>query len=510
MKKIYGFAFASAAMMLASCSSDEPINNGNQIAEGNQYMALSILGGNGTRAIGGYDDNKLIDGEGDVSSVTVLLFDNNGNQTQAPQRLTPNFTASDETGIEKVSEAVIVVENGAEIPSQIMVICNEPEASANYTQIVKNNTLTDVQAIAKNFNYATKGAFVMSNAQTANGPVATPITDANIKTSESEAKASPVEVYVERVLARVDVTEQDGGVDVSNNKITMADGTEQTLTVKINGLGLSYIPTESNLIKNVGTQIFDWALDTHRYDWASTNLSWNSNTNYGNFDMMNWNEYDANGWNSIYVQENTSNAMTETKKTTMLLLAATLGVGEGDNFKSISLASLRGGYYTEENALGKLAEFLYNAGFKAEDGGSLDPSVLSWVSSADREDLGNRYTTYAVVAADTKLHGEKTVAEANEYLKSSMNQVKLWKDGATYYYIPVEHNVNEGVTYNGIVRNFIYDYEINTIKGLGTPVVYPGDDIIPEDPEPDNDYKIAAQVKTLKWKVVKKHGNFGK
>ena len=504
MKKIYGFAFASAAMMLASCSSDEPVQN-NPIAQGDQYMALSILGDTGTRAIGSYDDEKLKEGEGTVSSVTVLLFDKDGNQTQNPQRLTPSFTPSSDNGIEKVSEAVIVVENGAEIPSQIMVICNEPEASGTYTQIAKTDNLDDVKAMAKDYGMTGAGKFVMSNAQTFDGPAATPITDDNIKTSADAAKNAPVVVHVERTLARVDVAEKEGGVTVTGNEITMADGTKKTLTVKIEGLGVSYIPTKSNLIKNIGTTVYDWAKDTHRYDWAATNLTWTSNTNYGDFDMMNWNEYKANETNSIYVQENTG------EKKSQLLLAATLGTTTDNTFTPLSFATLRGGYYTEADAILKLGEFLYNAGFKKKDGSSLGSTELSWVASADRTGIDNRYTTYAVVAEGTELANDKTVADANAYLAGSMNQVKLWKDGATYYYIPIEHHIDDqNNVFNGIVRNFIYDYTINSIKGLGTPVVYTGDDIIPEDPDPDSDYKIAAQVKTLKWKVVKKPANFGK
>ena len=75
-----------------------------------------------------------------------------------------------------------------------------------------------------------------------------------------------------------------------------------------------------------------------------------------------------------------------------------------------------------------------------------------------------------------------------------------WTDGKCYYYVDVEHFGSEGYEV-GIVRNHWYDISINSIKGLGTPVFDPTEDIVPGRMEEEN-YYLAAEVKILKWKMV--------
>ena len=504
MKKIYGFAFASAAMMLASCSSDEPINNGNQTLENDGYLALTIAtNGNGTRA---GVSNDFADGssdENEAKNATVLLFDAAGNQTQAPVNVTlGDWTNSNVEGVKQ--ETTLAVEKSGSVPTQIMVILNAP-ATANYT----DKTLTAMQTEAA--NYATTGAagtFVMSNAQYNGGDgAATAVPQNAIQPTIDLAKENAVTVYVERVNARLDVAKKTG-LQAELPEITMQDGSTKKLTLKIEGIGVAYSAAKSNLIKDMGTfnTIFDDAAH-FRYDWANTSLTWNQNQGaddlYGDFNMFTWDEYKANGTNSLYLQENTGAA-----NQTQLMLAATLMAGED----AFSFAKLAGVYYAEDDALTQLGAMLYNQGYALSDGASLTSNELEWVSPEERAQVitNNRYTTFAKVKSGVVLK-DKEVSEANDVLKGSLYQVKLWKGGATYYYIPIEHFVDGSTIYNGVVRNVIYDYTINSIKGLGTPVNYPGnEDIIPEEPNDEDKFYVGATVKTLKWKVVKKDGNFGK
>ena len=505
MKKIYGFAFASAAMMLASCSSDEPINNGNQPLENDGYLALTIAtNGNGTRA---GVSNDFADGssdENEAKNATVLLFDAAGNQTQAPVNVTlGEWTNSTVEGVKQ--ETTLTVEKSGSVPTQIMVILNAP-ATANYT----GKNLTAMKAEAA--DYATTGAagtFVMSNAQYNGGDgAATAVPQNAIQPTINLAKENAVTVYVERVNARLDVAEKTG-LQAELPEITMQDGSTKKLTLKIEGIGVAYSAAKSNLIKDMGTfnTIFDDAAH-FRYDWANTSLTWNQTQDattslYGDFNMFTWDEYKTNGLNSLYLQENTGAA-----NQTQLMLAATLMAGE----EAFSFAKLAGVYYAEDDALTQLGAMLYNQGYALSDGASLTSNELEWVSPEERAQVitNNRYTTFAKVKSGVVLK-DKEVSEANDVLKGSLYQVKLWKGGATYYYIPIEHFVDGSTIYNGVVRNVIYDYTINSIKGLGTPVNYPGnEDIIPEEPNDEDKFYVGATVKTLKWKVVKKDGNFGK
>ncbi|MDE7466181.1 MAG: Mfa1 family fimbria major subunit [Muribaculaceae bacterium] len=504
MKKIYGFAFASAAMMLASCSSDEPVNN-SPVLENDGYLALTIAtNGNGTRA--GVSDS-FTDGkneENEAKTATVLLFDKDGNQTQAPAKVTLGDwdEVTDVAGVKQ--ETTLTVEKSGAVPTQIMVILNAP-ATADYT----GKNLTAMQSVSA--DYATTGAagtFVMSNAQYVGcDGAATAVPQDAIQPTVDLAKEKAVTVYVERVNARLDVAKKDG-LQAELPKITMQDGKEKTLDLTIEGIGVAYSAAKSNLIKNMGTinTIFDDAAH-FRYDWTVTNLTWNKTQDattslYGDFNMFTWKEYKENGLNSWYLQENTG-----ATEQTQLMLAATLTL-DGQPF---SFAKLAGVYYAEDDALTQLGAMLYNQGYTLVDGASLTSNELEWVSPEERAEVitNNRYTTFAKVKSGVVLK-DKGVSEANDVLKGSLYQVKLWKGGATYYYIPIEHFEKDGTIYNGVVRNVIYDYTINSIKGLGTPVNYPGEeDIIPEEPNDGDKFYVGATVKTLKWKVVKKPANFG-
>ena len=90
-----------------------------------------------------------------------------------------------------------------------------------------------------------------------------------------------------------------------------------------------------------------------------------------------------------------------------------------------------------------------------------------------------------------------TAVKANEALKD-LGSAKVWKDGYTYYYFDINHLGNK----LGVVRNHIYDANITTLVGLGTPVYNPDEIIYPEKPDSDKDTYIAARINILSWRVV--------
>lgn len=99
-----------------------------------------------------------------------------------------------------------------------------------------------------------------------------------------------------------------------------------------------------------------------------------------------------------------------------------------------------------------------------------------------------------------------TADEVNAIL-CDMPGAKIWRDGQTYYYTDIRHlhqNANNiGWGYFGVVRNHIYDITIESVTGLGTPVLDPDENIIPQHPLDDKDIYVAAQVNILSWRVVK-------
>ena len=83
-----------------------------------------------------------------------------------------------------------------------------------------------------------------------------------------------------------------------------------------------------------------------------------------------------------------------------------------------------------------------------------------------------------------------------ENILATIRPAKIWEAGG-YYYLPIAHNS----TVNGLVRNHVYQMNINGITGLGTPVYDPKKLITPEKPTDDESF-IAAEIKVLSWKVV--------
>lgn len=107
--------------------------------------------------------------------------------------------------------------------------------------------------------------------------------------------------------------------------------------------------------------------------------------------------------------------------------------------------------------------------------------------------------------ADSKGETKLTKDKVNEIL-CDMPGARIWHDGQTYYYTDIRHLGqdlnNAGYGYYGVVRNHIYNISIQSVTGLGTPVLNPDEDIIPQHPQDDKDIYVAAQVNILSWRIV--------
>ena len=98
-------------------------------------------------------------------------------------------------------------------------------------------------------------------------------------------------------------------------------------------------------------------------------------------------------------------------------------------------------------------------------------------------------------------------AETNEYLANNVEPALLYKSGQTYYIVDIEHLGKEKTkpAYYGVVRNHVYQIDIHSIKGFGSPI-YSGLDFIVDQPEYPIEYEdsyVAARINVLSWKIVK-------
>jgi hypothetical protein len=103
----------------------------------------------------------------------------------------------------------------------------------------------------------------------------------------------------------------------------------------------------------------------------------------------------------------------------------------------------------------------------------------------------------------------KEVNMINSYLANNIPPATVYADGQTYYYIDIKHLGTSGKEAEyGIVRNHIYDIEIQSIKGYGTPVYSPDSNLVePETPIEEVGVYVAAKINVLSWRVVKQGVN---
>lgn len=85
---------------------------------------------------------------------------------------------------------------------------------------------------------------------------------------------------------------------------------------------------------------------------------------------------------------------------------------------------------------------------------------------------------------------------------------EVFKNGAMYYSIPVEHMVEDGEAEKiiegeyGVVRNHWYQLSINKVKNIGTGIFDPEEDEMIKPEIPDTKLYLDATINILSWKVV--------
>jgi hypothetical protein len=264
------------------------------------------------------------------------------------------------------------------------------------------------------------------------------------------------------------------------------DGENVTFGISITGMSLVVTNPRSYLLKNI-EGVAGWD-------------GWN--------DATNWRTYWANSYTpdkyvsksydniasaepvtsySAYCHENTS--ATSTK----LLVTAQFKAEGTEKYETI--IKYNGTYFTVEG-LKNYLNAQYFADIKHGQSNSNEwRDYMSFVNA----DTENEWEV-KLVLTNAPSPNDVTI-DVDAIVKSINNKtMSQWTDGKCYYYVDVEHFGPEGYGV-GIVRNHWYDITINSIKGLGTPVFDPSEEIVPDRPEEEN-YYVAAEVKILKWKMV--------
>lgn len=490
-----GIALLAAGTLL-SCSNENEPASGNTESAG--FIAVNILAPNSnvTRATDGGFVNGT-DSEGKADKGIFLLFDAAGNQVGQPQELTLTpWAGPGNPNVENMSSAVLVVENQKNITTtHVLAILNAP-AGADFA----GKTLTQVIDLTGDYS-STANGFVMTNSvynEGGNTVTATPIAE-HIAASAEAAKNNPVEIYVERVLSKVQTSVLS---NVEGSTITVS-GQSVTVKPEIVGIEVANVAKNSNLVKDIAGINFSWTWNdpaNKRSYWATT-----SNTEFGN---QSWNTIGSTSAASaqhFYVQENTGDTKTSVLVTGRL---------KDENDEALSFVKYAGQFYTPAGAMNIMANVLKNAGYRINNGTesvTIAPEQLKWAQPAGIES----WQTVAQLATAegtvfTKNGETVSAAEINTFLTGNAYRVKFWNDGMAYWYVNIEHFGKDaaGNALNGIVRNHVYDLSLNSLKGLGVPVFDPDREIIPDTPVDEDGFYIAARINILKWKVVSQDVNF--
>ena len=533
-----------ACTLFAACSNEEnsAINSGQE--EGQlSYVAVNIVNANptGSRVEGGEYEN----GEGPENAITkarFYLFDASGNPYTVTTNEAPGAVAEtnyvdittledqgkDEPNVESIKKGVLVFKGTTtELPTSIVAVLNPPAT------LTGSKSLSDLQtAIA---DYSSTTSFVMSNSVYASEGTEVVATDivGKVAQSQPDAEANPVDIYVERVLAKVRVTFSNA--DTENQYKVSEDG-EPAVYAKILGWAVTRTADKSNLLKDIDpawddmTLGFTWNDEPfHRSYWATTpatvTLEKKSQDEIINDQKPATPEGATNISVQRYCQENTK----EDEHTEVVVVAQL--VNEEGNPNPI-YKYFGEEHDSEEDILTLIANKYNNVYYTRTEGTSLPEggTEYEYKSFIKPDNIHFEATTpetggedYEAIAQldDDALNGvtiyienpeyngenekyiELTNAEATINEELAKNPAQIATEGYVYYYTPIKHlGTTTGSTGEyGVVRNHIYAVTITDIKGYGTPIFDPDKDIDTTHPSNEEVY-IAARINVLSWRVV--------
>lgn len=578
---------ASALMLtVASCSSEDVAGGDAQNGKGTtSYLAVNIENVGSAPASRSYEQNKgtYEDGTADESKITnvrfyffngdgtpyLLVNKNSDNDSEKQpvnyleQKVETDGNDHDHTAEIKTKAVLVLNGETKAIPASVIAVIN-PEVLDNTTLHSGTMTLSELRTSATGSKfYDTTNGFVMSNSvyESAGQDVcSTPVAN-NVFASSDAALKKPVDIYVERVNAKVNAkidadyvrtnetekawsknAEGKYQINVGNIDVTTyAENTVATPTTKkypvyavVQGWQVADANGKAEVCKQINTAWYAGELgfspwttsDYHRCFWSKSvpftsgahgGVNQPVNPKFENIKLSLSGDFSTT---PVYTLPNTpteviANPTTSLNTLTKLIVAAKL-VYKDDNgdYKPAQICQYRGLTYLGEEAVkkqivGGFARYFKKSGDVYK---SIEASDIAFKTVVPGSPESSEVKNYEVVATLASTVGDLYVKNGETWTKASKDDVNaaLAKetaqvrstDGATYYYTPIKHLGDVGkLGEYGIVRNHSYQVTIQNIKGFGTPVYDPKKEIDPMIPSDENTY-LAASVKVLSWRVV--------
>ena len=570
MKIFKLFPLACAALMMSACSSDDPNNGGSTGVNDPQYLAVNIVNVGATPTRAGDYENGTTE-ESTIKKVRFYFFNGDGspylikptgpevtggenvNWLEVSNPTDATTTPGSSTSVEKITNAVLVI-NGVQnvAPSAIVAVVN-PETVESAT--LKNGgtmRLSELRNTAVGQNFYKKDAstgavsdFVMSNSVYVNTgeDVCASLVAGHVATSPEDAKAKAVDLYVERVVAKVTA-------NVDETAFKLGDGTDWDATkygtkkavgkigdnevyAVIEGWGLASENGKAEVEKKVDKTWSDGNLgfltpwttsDYHRCFWEKSvafdaGIGGNQPVNHT------YNDLKAKMNEVLYTLPNTPTGVTNLQDNdlTKLAVAATLKYKDADgNWHDADICRYNGVQFLGVDNLKKQVALTFSQYYTSTDAHTYTQLSASDIDFKDPDGTMQQYRVTPTLAADpagTKKYYTKTTSGSTptftEVPKSTVlaaieaSKAEIRKGGRAYYYVPIKHLGNTGeVAEYGIVRNHFYKITLSGIKGFGTPVYNPEQVVKPVVPTYEDTY-LAARVQVLQWRVVNQNANLG-
>lgn len=567
------FPFACVALMMTACASDkEEIGSGTKPGSDPQYLAVNIVNVGATPTTRTTDYENGTEAESKINKVRFYFFNGDGSPyliknpgvegvTGGDPKNWLEASPTDDTStsgtpshIEKITQTVLVI-NGVQsaAPAAIVAVVNPETVDAAKIQsggIVRLSELR-YSAVGSKFykKDASSGAvsdFVMSNSVYVNAgeDVCASLVAGHVTTSADAAKAKPVDLYVERVVAKVtadvdaNAFEKGNGTnwaaDKYGTKTAVGKSGDYDVYAVIEGWGLANENGKAEVEKQVNKAWTDGTLgftpwtttDYHRCFWE-TSVAFDAGVAGNQPVNPTFNQLKANIQDVLYTLPNTPGSAVSNLKDndlTKFAVAATLRYKDAsNNWHNAEICRYNGVSILGIDNLKRQVALTFSQYYTSTDGTTYNQLSKDDIDFKNPDGTMQQYRVTPTLAADpagtTKKYYIKTtsgttptfteVPKATVSAAIEADKAEIRKDGRTYYYVPIKHLGETGkIAEYGIVRNHFYKITLTGITGFGTPVYDPDKVVDPAVPTYENTY-LAARVQVLQWRVVNQNASLG-
>lgn len=567
------FPFACVALMMTACASDkEEIGSGTKPGSDPQYLAVNIVnvGATPTTRAAGYENGTAEESaikkvrfyffNGDGSPYLIknpgMGVEGGGDKNWLEASPADDTTSGTPSQIEKITQTVLVI-NGVQsaAPAAIVAVVNPGTVEATTLQNEKGGDvmrLSELRYSAVGSQFYKKDAkgkvsdFVMSNSVYVNAgeDVCASLVAGHVTTSAETAKAKPVDIYVERVVAKVtadvdnEAFEYGNGTNWEANKYgtknPVGKSGDYDVYAVIEGWGLANENGKAEVEKQVNKTWADGTLgftpwttsDYHRCFWEKS-VGFDAGAGGNQPVNPTFNQLKAKMQDVLYTLPNTPEskdkiANLKDNDLTKFAVAATLRYKDAaGNWHNAEICRYNGVSILGIDNLKKQVALTFSQYYTSTDGATYTQLSKDDINFKDPDATTQQYLvtpTLADAHAGTKYYTKtntgttptfREVNKADVLAAIEADKAEIRRDGRAYYYVPIKHLGGTGeLAEYGIVRNHFYKITLTGIKGFGTPVYDPDKVVDPIVPTYENTY-LAARVQVLQWRVVNQNASLG-